>query len=98
MWRFSTVLTHGDLAAEQVLVEGGAVETVLGWSAAAVADPAADLAWLIAALPDDVTDTIIETYALRSEERRVGKECRYRRKPGKEKARTVTSRTGTGTW
>lgn len=69
MWRFSTVLTHGDLAAEQVLVEGGAVETVLGWSAAAVADPAADLAWLIAALPDDVTDTIIETYALtRSEE------------------------------
>lgn len=69
MWRFSTVMTHGDLAAEQVLVHQGAVQTVLGWSEASIADPAEDLAWLITALPDDITDTIIETYALtRSEE------------------------------
>lgn len=68
-WRFSTVFTHGDLAAEQVLVRDAKVSTILGWSQACVADPANDLAWLITALPDDVTDTIIESYAVaRSEE------------------------------
>lgn len=69
LWRFSTVMTHGDLAPEQVLVRDKKVTTILGWSQACVADPAADLAWLITALPEDVTDTIIESYALtRSEE------------------------------
>lgn len=69
LWKFSTVFTHGDLAAEQVLIHEGKVSTVLGWNQACVADPASDLAWLITALPEDVTDTIIESYALtRSEE------------------------------
>src|SRR5690625_183535 len=69
LWRFSTVVTHGDLAPEQVLIRDDAVATVLGWSQASVADPAQDLAWLVTALPQDITDTVIESYALtRSEE------------------------------
>lgn len=69
LWRFSPVLTHGDLAPEQVLVNQGKPTTVLGWSQASVADPAADLAWLISALEQEITDTVIEAYALaRSEE------------------------------
>jgi len=69
LWRFSSVMTHGDLAQELVLVSDQSVATVLGWSRARVADPADDLAWLLTALPEDVTDTIVETYALtRSEE------------------------------
>lgn len=69
LWRFSTVLTHGDLAAEQVLVQDNQIATILGWNQASVADPATDLAWLLTALPADTADTIIEAYALtRSEE------------------------------
>src|SRR5690606_17915961 len=39
----------GDLAAEHVVVDGGAVVGVVDWSEARVADPADDLAWLLAA-------------------------------------------------
>lgn len=69
LWRFSTTVTHGDLAPEQLLMHEDQVTMVLGWSQTSIADPAADLAWLIASLEQDITDTIIESYALtRSEE------------------------------
>jgi|SRR5699024_3530901 len=68
LWKFSPVVSHNDLAAEQVLVDGDSITTVLGWSQCQVADPADDLAWLLAALPDDTIDTVIESYALARQE------------------------------
>ncbi|WP_245993162.1 phosphotransferase [Xylanimonas allomyrinae] len=68
LWRFRPVVVHGDLAADQVLVAGGRVAAVTGWSDARVADPADDLAWLLVAAPPDAVDSIMEAYQLRRTE------------------------------
>ncbi|MCL2594536.1 MAG: phosphotransferase, partial [Promicromonosporaceae bacterium] len=64
-WRFQPVVSHGDLAADQVLVSGGRIRAITGWSNARVADPADDLAWLLVAAPPHTMDTITEAYAAR---------------------------------
>lgn len=68
LWRFRPVVVHGDLAAEQVLVAGGRVAAITGWSDARVADPADDLAWLLVAAPPEAVDSIMEAYQLRRTE------------------------------
>ncbi|WP_286218302.1 phosphotransferase [Paraoerskovia sediminicola] len=68
MWRFQPVVVHGDLGAEHVLVEGRRIVAVTGWAEARVADPADDLAWLLAAAPQDAGDSILEAYQLRRTE------------------------------
>jgi macrolide phosphotransferase len=62
-WRFVPCVVHGDLAAENVLVEAGDVSGVLEWGETRVADPADDLAWLVAGAPDGAVATVLEAYA-----------------------------------
>ncbi|MBD5786921.1 phosphotransferase [Cellulosimicrobium terreum] len=68
LWRFQPVVVHGDLGPEQVLVARGRVVAVTGWSDARVADPADDLAWLLASAPPESVDSITEAYQLRRTE------------------------------
>ncbi len=68
LWKFQPVMVHGDLAADQVLVDRGRVVAISGWSDARVADPADDLAWLLVAAPLDAVDSIMEAYQLRRTE------------------------------
>jgi macrolide phosphotransferase len=63
-WRFAATPVHGDLAAEHVLVERGAISGVIDWGEACVADPADDLAWVVLAADDEGLDTVLEAYAM----------------------------------
>jgi aminoglycoside phosphotransferase (APT) family kinase protein len=69
LWRFRATPVHGDLAAEHVLVADGRVAAVLDWSEARVGDPADDLAWLFAAVPEPALESILEAYSLARTER-----------------------------
>jgi aminoglycoside phosphotransferase (APT) family kinase protein len=68
LWKFKPVVVHGDLAPDQLLVDRQRVVAVSGWAEARVADPADDLAWLIAAAPIEAVDSIMEAYQLRRTE------------------------------
>ncbi len=63
-WRFVPCVVHGDLAAENVLVEGDEVAAILEWGEARVADPADDLAWLVAGASEAAMESVLEAYAL----------------------------------
>ena len=62
LWRFRPTVVHGDLAEENVLVAGGTVVAVRGWSQAHVGDPAEDLAWVYSSAPVDCLDSIEDAY------------------------------------
>ncbi|MFV0425909.1 MAG: phosphotransferase [Beutenbergiaceae bacterium] len=62
LWRFAPTCVHGDLAADHVIVDGDQVVGIVDWSAARVADPADDLAWLLPQLPAPQADDLIEHY------------------------------------
>ena len=61
-WRFEPTVVHGDMGEHQLLVSEGAIAGIVDWMDARVADPADDLAWLAAAAPQDVLDSIVEAY------------------------------------
>lgn len=63
-WRFVSTPVHGDLAGDHVLEHEGRVSAILHWGEARVADPADDLAWLVAGAPADALDTVLEAYAM----------------------------------
>ncbi len=63
-WRFVPCVVHGDLAEENVLVDGDEVVAVLAWGEARVGDPADDLAWIGAACGEDALESVLEAYAL----------------------------------
>lgn len=63
LWRFATTPVHGDLASEHVIVDGDDVVGIVDWSEARVADPADDLAWLLASVPAASADAVMEHYA-----------------------------------
>ena len=62
LWRFRPAVVHGDLAEENVLVAGGTVVAVRGWTQAHVGDPAEDLAWVYSSAPVDCLDSIEDAY------------------------------------
>ena len=64
LWRFRPTPVHGDLAPEHVLVTDGRISALLSLSEVHVGDPAEDLAWLLAAAPEDSLDAIEEAYSL----------------------------------
>lgn len=68
MWRFRPTIIHSNLSADAILVQAGNVCAITEWSDVKIADPADDLAWLLAAAPTDVLDTIMEAYQLRRTE------------------------------
>jgi macrolide phosphotransferase len=63
-WHFVPRPVHGDLAGDHVLVDEGRITGVLHWGDARVADPADDLAWVVAGAPADGVDTVLEAYAM----------------------------------
>src|SRR5699024_6048762 len=64
LWRVRATPVHGDLAAEHVIIRDRRVGGIVDGSDARVADPADDLAWLLAAAPEQALDSILEAYAL----------------------------------
>lgn len=69
-WRFDPTVVHGDMGEHQVFVADGAVSGIVDWMDARVADPADDLAWLVAAAPEDVLDSVVEAYSVSRRETR----------------------------
>src|SRR5690606_14783787 len=63
LWRFPTTPVHGDLTEEHVLVDGRDVVGIIDWSEARVADPADDLAWLLAVTSPAACEAVINHYA-----------------------------------
>jgi macrolide phosphotransferase len=61
-WRFVPCCVHGDLAGENVLVEGETVTGVVEWSETRVADPADDLAWLAIGATEPALDGVLAAY------------------------------------
>jgi macrolide phosphotransferase len=61
-WKFVPCCVHGDLAAENVLVDGEAVSGVMDWSQTRVADPADDLAWLAIGQAEPALTGVIAAY------------------------------------
>jgi macrolide phosphotransferase len=61
-WRFVPCCVHGDLAGENVLVEGETVTGVTEWSETRVADPADDLAWLAIGTVEPALDGVLGAY------------------------------------
>jgi macrolide phosphotransferase len=62
-WRFTPCVVHGDLAAENVLVTKDKIGAVREWGQARIADPADDLAWLVAEAPEAGLESVLESYA-----------------------------------
>ena len=62
LWRFSPTVVHGDLHEDNLLVSGGRISAVNGWTDLRIGDPADDFAWLIAANNSDFTDTVHNAY------------------------------------
>ncbi len=69
-WRFEPTVVHGDMGEHQVVVREGIVAGVVDWMDTRVADPADDLAWLAAAAPQDVLDSVWEAYSMGRREMR----------------------------
>ncbi len=63
-WRFEPTPVHGSLGEHQVIVADAAVAGIVGWAEAKVADPADDLAWLVAAATPEAADSVIEAYSV----------------------------------
>ena len=68
LWSFTTTPTHGEISGTTLLAtpddgDEPAVKALLGWESAQVADPADDLAPLVAALDPEALDTVLEAYA-----------------------------------
>lgn len=61
-WRFVPCIVHGDLAAENVLVEHAGVVGMLEWGEARLADPADDLAWVVVGASAAAQESVIEAY------------------------------------
>ena len=62
LWRFSPTVVHGDLHEDNMLVSGGRISAVSGWTDLRIGDPADDFAWLIAANNTRFTDAIHAAY------------------------------------
>ena len=62
LWRFSPTVVHGDLHEDNLLISGGRITAVNGWTDLRIGDPADDFAWLIAANNSQFTDTVHSAY------------------------------------
>jgi len=81
-WRFIPCVVHGDLAADNVLVDGEQVSGILDWGEVRIADPADDLGWLAVGAGTDVLSGIVKAYAKARRERPDGNLSRRARFTG----------------
>ena len=63
LWKFSPTVVHGDLHEDNLLISGGRVSAVTGWTDLRIGDPADDFAWLAAAEDPDFADAVYAAYA-----------------------------------
>ncbi len=71
LWRFAPTPVHGDLGGDQLLAvfasdddaTSGAVTAITGWEDAKVADPAVDLAAVVATCSPEAAESVLEAYA-----------------------------------
>ncbi len=63
-----TVLRHGDLGPEHLLVTGGRVTGVIDWTDVALGDQALDLAWLVNRTPAPFADSLVASYGATPDE------------------------------
>jgi macrolide phosphotransferase len=67
LWRYQPTVVHGSLGAESVLTASrgadGAVAGVLGWADLQVADPAKDLAWVLALPGEGAAAAVFAAYS-----------------------------------
>jgi aminoglycoside phosphotransferase (APT) family kinase protein len=61
-WRFTPVPVHGDLSAQDVLVDGNDVVAMVQWAEARVADPADDLAWVAVGADSHALPGLVAAY------------------------------------
>ena len=71
LWDFAPTTVHGAFSADVLLVQDDRISGVLDWAEFAVGDPAADLAWLLAA-GDEVFESVLARYAAISDTGHVG--------------------------
>ncbi|MBT2531910.1 phosphotransferase [Arthrobacter sp. ISL-48] len=62
LWRFNPCVVHGDLHEDNLLVDGGRVTAVTGWTDLRIGDPADDFAWLVASNEQDFVDSVLSSY------------------------------------
>jgi aminoglycoside phosphotransferase (APT) family kinase protein len=62
LWRFNPCVVHGDLHEDNLLVDGGRVTAVTGWTDLRIGDPADDFAWLVASNEHEFVDTVLSSY------------------------------------
>lgn len=61
-WRFVPCVVHGDLAPENVLVDGDRVTGILEWAETRIADPADDFAWLASGCTPSTFLAVLDAY------------------------------------
>lgn len=62
MWQFVSCVIHGDLTDAALLHRGDTITAIDNWHNVALGDPAVDLAWLIAAMPEEFQDDFLQGY------------------------------------
>lgn len=62
LWDFHPSFVHGSLSEECLFRRGDEISAVRDWHEAKVSDPAADLAWLVSALPPEQFDALYAAY------------------------------------
>jgi aminoglycoside phosphotransferase (APT) family kinase protein len=63
LWQFQPTVINNALSADSFLVSGDDVTGLLGWQDLRVGDPARDLAWLLGAHGENVSDVAFDAYA-----------------------------------
>ena len=62
LWDFTPQFVHADLSEESLFVAADQISAIRDWSSSKVADPAADLAWLVSALDAERFDELYTSY------------------------------------
>lgn len=62
LWDLRPCFVHGSLSEESLLRREDTITAVMGWHEARTGDPAADLAWLVAALAPEQVDILFAAY------------------------------------
>ncbi|MCZ2403202.1 macrolide 2'-phosphotransferase [Paenarthrobacter sp. Z7-10] len=63
LWRFHPCVVHGDLHEDNILVQGGRVLAITGWTDLRIGDPADDFAWLVAVQNHHFVEAVQDAYS-----------------------------------
>ncbi len=63
LWNFAPTIIVDSLAADSFKISEGSVAAVSGWAGLSIGDPAIDLKWLLAGVPNAVAQVALDRYA-----------------------------------